>query len=123
MILKAHKVYAHETRSSILFMDFVLEVVKLLVTRAPPPPIIIRGPPEENYVQLNGQHFPVLKEASATASNKHPTKVCKVCYAQESPPLVVFIGEPLMFVVIAHHSLDFMLNTRANNVSKFTIRN
>ena len=82
MILNAHKVYAHETRSSISFMDFVLEVVKLLVTRAPPPPTIIRGPPEEKYVRLNGRHFQILKEASVTTSNKHPTKVCKVCYAQ-----------------------------------------
>ena len=80
MILNAHNVYAHDTLSSISFMDFVLEVVKLLVTKAPPPPTIIRGPPEENYVRL--RHFPMLKKASATASNKHPTKVCKVCYAQ-----------------------------------------
>ena len=54
MILNAHKVYAQETRSSISFMDFVLEVVKLLVTRVPPPPTIISGPPEENCVRLNG---------------------------------------------------------------------
>ena len=27
----------------------------------------------------------VLKEATATASHKHPTKVCKVCYAQGKP--------------------------------------
>ena len=67
---------------TILFHLFVLEVVKLLVTRTPLPPTIIRGPPEENYVRLNGRHFPMLKEASATPSNKHPTKVCKVCYAQ-----------------------------------------
>ena len=127
MILNAHKVYAHETRLTISFIDFVLEVVKFLVTRAPLPPIIIRGPRipvEEIYdVQLNGRHFPMLKEASATSSNKHPTKVCKVCYAQGKS---ITSGLPLrvsMFVVIAHHSQDFMLNTRTNTVSKFTIRN
>ena len=64
-------------------MDFVLEVVKLLVTRVSLSPTIIRGPPEETmYLRLNGQHFPMLKEANATTSNKHPTKVFKVYYAQ-----------------------------------------
>ena len=116
MILNAHKVYAHETR--ILFIDFVLEVVKLFVTRASPPPTIIRGPTEGNYVRLNGRHFPMFKEASATASNKHPTKVC---YAQGKSttsglPLRTSYGD-------FHHSQDFMLNTRANTISKFTTRN
>ena len=118
MILNAHKVYAHETR--ILFTDFVLEVVKLLVTRASPPPTIIRGPTEENYVRLNGRHFPMLKEASATASNKHPTKVC---YAQGKSTTS---GLPLRTSYVCgdfHHSQDFMFNTRANTVSKFTTRN
>ena len=117
MILNAHKVYAHETRASISFMDFVLEVVKLLVTRAPPPPTIIRGPPEENYVQLNGRHFPMLKEASAAASNQHQTKVCKVCYAQGKSTTS---GLPLRTSYIcgdSHHSHDSMVNTRANTVS------
>ena len=116
MILNANKVYAHETRLTISFIDFVLEVVKFLVTRAPLPPIIIRGPRipvEEIYdVRLNGRHFPMLKEASATASNAQGKSITS--------------GLPLrvsMFAVIAHHSQDFMLNTRTNTVSKFTIRN
>ena len=63
-------------------MEFVLDVVKLLVIRTPLTPAIVRRPSEENYARLNGRHFLIIKEASATASSKHPTKVSKVCYAQ-----------------------------------------
>lgn len=36
----------------------------------------------EDYLRLTRRHFPAMKQPSATASNKHPTKVCKVCYAR-----------------------------------------
>ena len=57
---------------------------------------------------------------SNVTSNKHPTKVC---YAQGKSTTS---GLPLRTSYVCgdfHHSQDFMLNTRANTVSKFTTRN
>ena len=54
----------------------------MLVSNTENVPDIIRRPVNEDYLRLNGRHFSVIKQSSATASNKHPTKNCKVCYAK-----------------------------------------
>ena len=64
----------------------------------------IRRPINEDYLRLNGCHFSVMKQASATASNKHPTKNCKVYYAKGKRAAS---GLPLRMSHICGSSVEF----------------
>ena len=81
MILNAHKIHIQQTGSKILFTAFVIDVVKMLVTNNPIPNNL-RSPGHEDFLWLTRGHFPVIKQPTETATNKHPTKICKVCYVR-----------------------------------------
>jgi len=61
---------------------FVLQVIKLLSAVTDPVEPNIRVAQHEDFLRLTGRHFPAMKEANEGAKNKHPTKICRVCYSQ-----------------------------------------
>ena len=77
VILNAHKIFTKETGSNIPFVHFVLDVIT-----TPDQPQNHRIPQGEDFFRLTGRHFPKLKQPTVGASNQHPSKVCKVCYAK-----------------------------------------
>lgn len=81
MILNSQKIYVHQTGSKMSFLDFTLEVVRGLITKVEH--IVDNHPANEDVARLLGRHFLTTKKPSSEdATNKHPTKICKVCYAQ-----------------------------------------
>ena len=61
IIFNVYKIYVQRTNSSISFIDYVLDVVKMLASNTENVPDNIRRPVNEDYLRLNGCHFPVIK--------------------------------------------------------------
>ena len=81
MVLNSYKIYEKKKGIKITFINFVLVVIKQLLTTLPPQPQPANIVPHDDCVRLVGRHFPAVREP-ADPPKKRPTKNCRVCYAQ-----------------------------------------
>ena len=80
MILNAHKICIKRTGEKISFMEFVIETISDLLTLAPLQPRNLAVAHDDDVERLTGRHFGSYKEAAEGLKDKHPSKMCRVCY-------------------------------------------
>lgn len=68
-VLNSHKVYKFHTGFNESFLEFLHEIV----------PIVLDRIPVDHHERLTERHFPVTKKPTEGIKDKHPTKECRVC--------------------------------------------
>lgn len=79
--LNAHKIYCIETDSQESFLEFLQKVITDLILLDEQQPCNIPNL-REDITRLSARHFPSTKVAAHDATDKRPSKVCRVCYAK-----------------------------------------
>ena len=80
-VLNVHKVFViHHQEKSMTFLKFMHETILHLLATSPKlnKTLVL----DDNIHQLNGKHFPVTRQPAGDTKDKRPSKICRVCYAQ-----------------------------------------
>lgn len=81
-ILNAHKVYCnYNHRNNVTFLKFMHDTIILLLSSSPK--LNKSLVPDDVIHRLTGRHFPAVQKPTEGAKDKHPTKICRVCYARK----------------------------------------
>ncbi|XP_065653795.1 piggyBac transposable element-derived protein 4-like [Hydra vulgaris] len=80
-ILNSHKIFVKYTcHKSTTFLDFLHDTIKLTFLSSPK--LNKTLVPDDTIHRLTGRHFPGTKQPSHDATDRRPSKLCRVCYAR-----------------------------------------